>query len=107
MLLVPNQHTNSLEFLDDDTLAELMQHTTLAIRALRGEYGAQDFNVGINIGEAAGAGVADHVHIHVVPRWAGDTNFMSTTAETRVLPEDLEQSYSRIKARLKQISPGK
>lgn len=107
MMVVPTQHTNSLEFLDDETLFELMLHTTLALRVLRNEYGAQDFNVGINIGEAAGAGVADHVHVHVVPRWSGDTNFMSTTAETRVLPESLEQSYSRITARLKQLNSDK
>ena len=105
MMVVPCQHTNSLESLNDETLSELMQHTTLALRILRQEYGAQDFNVGINIGEAAGAGVADHVHIHIVPRWSGDTNFMSTTAETRVLPESLEQSYSRIKGRLKELNP--
>jgi len=104
MMVVPYQHTNSLELLQDDTLSEMMQYTKLALRLLREEYGAHDFNVGINIGEAAGAGVADHVHIHVVPRWAGDTNFMSTTAETRVLPESLEQSYSRIKARLKDLN---
>jgi ATP adenylyltransferase len=104
MMVVPYQHANSLELLQDDTLSEMMQYTKLALRLLREEYGARDFNVGINIGEAAGAGVADHVHIHIVPRWAGDTNFMSTTAETRVLPESLEQSYSRIKARLKKIN---
>ena len=107
MMVVPYQHTNSLESLNDETLSELMQHTTLALRILRQEYGAQGFNVGINIGEAAGAGVADHVHIHIVPRWSGDTNFMSTTAETRVLPESLEQSYSRIKGRMKELNPDK
>ena len=96
LMIVPYQHQKSLESL-----------TTLGLGALRQEYGAQNFNVGINIGEAAGAGVADHVHIHVVPRWPGDTNFMSTTAQTRVMPEDLEQTYSRIKLKLEEIYPGK
>jgi ATP adenylyltransferase len=97
MMVVPFQHVESLESLDEDSLSELMLQTTQAIRVLRHVYGAESFNVGINIGEAAGAGVADHVHIHIVPRWSGDTNFMSTTAGTRVLPEALEQTYARIK----------
>jgi ATP adenylyltransferase len=59
-------------------------------------YGAQAFNIGMNIGEAAGAGVKEHVHIHIVPRWVGDTNFMSSVAETRVLPEALEDTWKKI-----------
>jgi ATP adenylyltransferase len=98
MMVVPYQHVPSLEFLEEATLAELMKIATQAIRVLRHVYQAEAFNVGINIGEAAGAGIADHVHIHVLPRWSGDTNFMSSTAETRVLPEALEQSYARLKA---------
>lgn len=98
MMVVPYQHVASLESLDESTLNELMQLTNQTIRALRHVYGAEAFNVGINIGEAAGAGVADHVHIHVVPRWSGDTNFMSSTAGTRVIPEALKETYDRIKA---------
>jgi len=96
-MVVPYQHVPTLEALDEKTLAELMQLTTQALRVLRKIYKAQAFNIGVNIGEIAGAGVADHVHMHILPRWAGDTNFMSTTAETRVLPEALEESYARLR----------
>lgn len=103
MMVVPYQHVPSLEKLDESTLTELMLLTNQTIAALRLVYYAESFNIGINIGEPAGAGVADHVHIHVVPRWSGDTNFMSTTAGTRVLPEALEQTYTRITAGWKEL----
>jgi ATP adenylyltransferase len=105
MMVVPYVHVPSLETLDENTLIELMHLTNKAIRTLRHVYSAESFNIGINIGASAGAGVADHVHIHVVPRWSGDTNFMSTTAETRVLPEALEQTYMRIKAGWEELDP--
>ncbi len=97
LMVVPFQHNASLEELDPQTRAEMMELTTRCMTVLRGLYRPQGFNVGINIGEAAGAGVKEHVHIHIVPRWAGDTNFMSAVAETRVLPESLEQTYQRVK----------
>jgi ATP adenylyltransferase len=102
-MVVPYQHVPSLEMLDESTLTELMLLTNQTIRTLRHVYCAESFNIGVNIGVPAGAGVADHVHIHVVPRWSGDTNFMSTTAGTRVLPEALEQTYARIKAGWKEL----
>lgn len=98
MMVVPFAHQPSLDDLDDATQAELIKLTSRAISMLRQAYGAEAFNVGINIGEPAGAGVPDHVHVHVVPRWSGDTNFMATTAETRVIPEALEQTYERLRA---------
>ncbi len=97
LMVVPFQHTASLEGLDPQTRAEMMELTTRCMTVLRKVYNPQAFNVGANIGEAAGAGVKEHVHIHIVPRWAGDTNFMSDVGETRVLPESLEQTYQRIK----------
>lgn len=96
MMVVPNRHVPSLEDLDDDSLSELMRLAQRALQSLRRAYGAEAFNVGINIGAPAGAGVADHVHLHVVPRWPGDTNFMATTAGTRVIPEELGRTYNRL-----------
>ncbi len=74
-----------------------MELTSESTRVLREIYKTKSFNVGANIGEAAGAGVKEHVHIHIVPRWIGDTNFMSTLAETRVLPEVLDDTWRRIR----------
>jgi ATP adenylyltransferase len=96
MMVVPFAHQASLESLDPNVLAELMHLTTQALRVLRQVYGAEGFNIGANIGVPAGAGIADHVHLHVVPRWSGDTNFMTTTAETRVVPSMPETTYQRL-----------
>ncbi len=96
VMVVPTAHVPSIERLDDDTLVELMQLSNLALANIRLAYQTGDFNLGINIGQAAGAGIVDHVHIHIVPRWNGDTNFMSTTSDTRVLPESLEETYARL-----------
>jgi ATP adenylyltransferase len=96
VMVVPMAHEPSTDRLDDDTLLELMHLSNLALSHIRQAYQTNDFNLGINIGRAAGAGIVDHVHIHVVPRWNGDTNFMSTTSDTRVLPESLEETYARL-----------
>jgi ATP adenylyltransferase len=96
ILVVANAHQPSFEDLDVETRAEMMELVTKSMRVLRIVYQPAAFNVGANIGEAAGAGIAAHVHMHVVPRWGGDTNFLSTLAETRVLPEQLEETYRRI-----------
>ncbi|HEY9075338.1 MAG TPA: HIT domain-containing protein [Anaerolineaceae bacterium] len=99
LMVVPYIHMPSLEDLDTPTRSEMMEFTTQAMKVLRSLYHPDAFNLGANIGEAAGAGVADHVHIHVVPRWSGDTNFMSTVGSTRVLPEELAQTYQRVRER--------
>jgi ATP adenylyltransferase len=96
LMIVPFAHQPSLDGLDAETRAEIMEVTTQGVDALRSEYKPQGFNLGINLGEASGAGVAEHVHLHIVPRWAGDTNFMSTVGSTRVLPEALEVTFWRI-----------
>jgi ATP adenylyltransferase len=75
-----------------------MELTNRAVEVVRSVYRPQGFNLGINIGEIAGAGVAAHIHVHVVPRWGGDTNFMTATADTRVIPEAIEDTYTRLKA---------
>lgn len=102
VMVAPFAHQASLELLDTPTRAELMELVSECLVVLRTVYQPQGFNVGANIGEAAGAGVPGHVHIHIVPRWNGDTNFMSTVGETRVLPESLEVTYRRILAAFQQ-----
>ena len=97
LMVVPFEHKPNLEELDSSTRAEMMELTSQCMTVLRKIYNPQAFNIGANIGEAAGAGILDHVHIHIVPRWAGDTNFMSTLGETRVLPESLEDTYTRVR----------
>lgn len=98
IMVAPMVHQPSLEFLDPGARAEMMELVSESILVLKEVYRPQAFNVGANIGEAAGAGEPGHVHLHIVPRWTGDTNFMSTLGETRVLPEALENTYKRIKA---------
>jgi ATP adenylyltransferase len=93
MMVVPYQHVSTVEALNAPALAEIMLLAKQALTALRGMYAPQAFNLGVNIGSAAGAGIADHVHMHVVPRWAGDSNFMTTVANTRVIPEELADTY--------------
>jgi ATP adenylyltransferase len=97
LMVVPYAHQASFEDLEDATLLEVMKLSSQALAVYRATYGAEAFNLGVNIGKAAGAGVVNHVHMHVLPRWAGDTNFMATTAETRVIPEDLDVTFKRLK----------
>ncbi len=98
VLVIPCAHENNLEVLDAATRTEMMELATKTMRVLRGIYHPHGFNFGANIGSAAGAGIAPHVHLHIVPRWDGDTNFMSSLGETRVLPEALEETYRRVRA---------
>jgi ATP adenylyltransferase len=96
-MIAPYEHVGSLEDLDEPALLELMTLTRRLLAALREVYGPEGFNVGINVGTAAGAGVKDHVHLHVVPRWEGDTNFMPVIGNTRVLPQSLEDSFRALR----------
>jgi len=95
-----NRHGASLADATSPELTEAMELTQRAIRALRATYRADGFNVGVNEGKVAGAGVADHLHIHVVPRWDGDANFMPVIGETKVLPETLPTTFERLRAAL-------
>jgi ATP adenylyltransferase len=102
LMVVPYNHASTLEELDDDTLMELMLLVNRGIGALRETMAPDGFNIGVNLGKAAGAGIDDHVHVHVVPRWEGDTNFMAVLAGTRMVPEMLEETCSRLTAVLKE-----
>lgn len=98
LMIAPYAHVATLEEAGSQTLAEMMELTRLAEKHLRSVYKPQGLNIGMNIGECAGAGVAGHIHMHVLPRWTGDSNFMTTVAETRVMPEDLAVTYARLSA---------
>ncbi len=98
LMVVPVTHAATLEEVPLATLTEVMALIQQALAVVRQVYRPQAFNIGANIGELAGAGITEHVHLHVVPRWAGDTNFMATLAETRVLPEALDDTYRRLRA---------
>jgi ATP adenylyltransferase len=93
LMVSPYRHVPSIEELDEATLVELMTLSQESLRALRDAYAPEGFNLGINQGKIAGAGVEHHVHLHVVPRWGADTNFMPVIADTRVLPQSLADSY--------------
>ena len=103
-MVVPYCHECSFEDLSPETRSEMMELITLTTRVLRETFCPDGFNVGTNIGAAAGAGITTHVHFHVVPRWGGDANFMSTVADIRVIPEDLAESYKRVKAEFEKIT---
>lgn len=100
LLVVPVAHVPSLEDLPADILTEMMLLVNQGLAALRLAMQPQGFNVGVNLGKAAGAGIEQHVHIHVVPRWNGDTNFMSAIGQTRTIPEALDETYRRLRAAL-------
>jgi ATP adenylyltransferase len=96
LMVVPYAHLGSLEEAPDETVCEMMLMGKRALRALSREYRPRGFNVGMNLGECAGAGIAAHIHLHVLPRWPGDVNFMTAIGETRVMPEDLGATYERL-----------
>ncbi|MBI4636262.1 MAG: HIT domain-containing protein [Candidatus Rokubacteria bacterium] len=100
LMAVVNRHVGTLEQATAAEVAEAMQLVTRSTAALRTEYRAEGFNIGVNQGRVAGAGVADHLHIHVVPRWNGDASFMPVLGEVRVLPESLDATYARLRGAL-------
>ena len=99
-MVAPYQHMDTIASAKPEQLAEMMQLAQRLIAALQKLYCPEGFNLGMNLGHAAGAGIREHFHFHVVPRWIGDANFMSITGETRVLPEELRTTYERMKAAL-------
>jgi ATP adenylyltransferase len=96
LMIAPYRHVPSIEELDGDALLELMTLAQQGLGALRRAYAPEGYNLGINQGKVAGAGVEHHVHLHIVPRWGADTNFMPVIGDTRVLPQSLEDSYDDV-----------
>lgn len=105
LMVVPYRHIAGLEDLTPAELTELMTLTQQALRVLTTAYKPDGFNIGINLGKMAGAGVAGHLHQHVVPRWGGDTNYMSVIGETRVIPEWIDQTYTQLRGVWQEIFP--
>ena len=96
LMVAPYRHVGELSGLGDSEALEIHSLATAGLAALRSVYGPEGFNLGWNLGRVAGAGVVDHVHLHVVPRWAGDTNFMPVLADVKVLPEHLQETRARL-----------
>ena len=103
LMIAPYAHVSTLAEVNLQTLGEMMFLAQRSEAALRAVYRPGGFNVGMNIGHSAGAGVPGHLHMHVLPRWTGDVNFMTTIGETRVLPEDLDTTYTKLSAALKEL----
>jgi ATP adenylyltransferase len=96
-MIAPYEHVATLTDAPPESLAEMIELTRAAETHLRAIYNAPGYNLGMNLGECAGAGVAGHIHMHILPRWPGDVNFMTAVGETRVLPEDLRTTWTRLR----------
>lgn len=103
LLVVPNRHVGDLDDLTSDESANVMHVARYGVRLLRGALRPDAVNVGMNLGSAAGAGILDHVHLHIVPRWEGDTSYMTVLSETRVIAEVLSETFDRLKAAMAQV----
>ncbi len=103
LLVSPYSHISDLAHLSSDQLSEMMMLAQRCKRALEQSYRPDGYNIGMNLGRCAGAGVDQHIHLHVVPRWMGDSNFMTIAGETRVLPESLDVSYQKIKKSIESL----
>jgi ATP adenylyltransferase len=97
LMVIPYQHTADLAALPPEAYLEMMRLAAFAVDALTRVMCPDGYNLGMNLGRAGGAGIAEHLHLHVVPRWVGDTNFMTTVAEARVLPESLERTWDKVR----------
>ena len=106
LMVAPYAHVGELEELQTDILAEVMALCQDALRVLKKEFTPQGVNVGLNLGAAAGAGVKDHLHVHVVPRWMGDTNFMPVVADVRVIPQSLDSAYRILHRGFQELEAG-
>jgi ATP adenylyltransferase len=98
LMIAPFQHVSRLSALDGAAAGEMIELTQFAETAIQAAYNPQGINLGMNLGEAAGAGIEQHIHMHVLPRWMGDANFMTSVGETRIIPESLSETYRKLRA---------
>ena len=103
VMIAPKRHVPRPDLLTDDEALDLHKTLNLVINAIEAEYHPQGFNIGMNIGKVAGAGVEGHMHVHIVPRWLGDSNYMPVVGGTKIIPEDIEKTYKRLKASVEKI----
>lgn len=106
LLVVPYVHVGDLLEMDNETVVDMMRLTQKGVQLLRASANPHGFNIGMNLGEAAGAGIKEHLHIHIVPRWENDTNFMPVLGDVRVIPESLENTYEKLLAALRGADGG-
>ena len=97
IMIIPNLHTSNLEDLDSQIFADISNCAQKSVKMLKEVLNAQGVNIGMNLGKAAGAGIAEHIHLHLVPRWVGDTNFITTIGDTRIYSSDIDEMYKRLK----------
>jgi len=98
VMITPYRHVSDLTLLDDEEMLEIAREMKRAVQVLKDAMNPDGFNTGMNLGKAAGAGIDDHLHLHIVPRWNGDTNFMPVLSDTRVMPEHLDETYMKLKS---------
>lgn len=96
VMVVPYRHVNDIDLLSDDERSEIMMLSNFSVKCLKKAFSPEGFNIGMNIGRVAGAGIDEHLHMHIVPRWAGDLNFMTTIADIRVMPEHIAHTYEKL-----------
>ncbi len=104
LMIAPYQHSSQLTGISEEAALEMMRMARLSETAIENSYRPDGLNLGMNLGEAAGAGIALHIHLHVLPRWKGDANFMSTVGDTRIIPESLDDTYRKLQSELARLA---
>jgi len=104
LMIIPERHLGGIEELTDEERKEIFALLDISVKVLKDAMNPHGFNIGMNLGKAAGAGIAEHVHVHIIPRWEGDTNFMSVVGNVRVIPEDLATTASKLAPLFKKYS---
>ena len=104
VMVAPYRHVGSLEELDESEALEIMKLSQRAVKVIRETMDPDGFNIGINLGKVAGAGIEDHIHLHIVPRWNGDTNFMPVIADVKIIPEAVEETYKKLRSGFEKLT---